>query len=119
MSYSTAHFVGGRSTHSANEQDSFHGFHPEVKSLRGRALRAPTVTTSNCNSFRLAPYPAELQLFYEYSVEFKAGRAVSLADLERAVSNAVALELDVCDALDRPMYKVKTNTRHIFSDTGK
>jgi hypothetical protein len=93
---------------------------PEVTDrLRGRGLSiSSTVATSDCSAIRLAPYPAELQLFYEYSVEFKAGRAVSLRELERAISTHVAHQLDMCDNLGRPVYKVKTASQHGFSDKG-
>ena len=89
------------------------------KLLRGRSLNSPTVTTPECSAIRLSPYAAELHLSYEYSVEFKAGRAVSLTDLQRAIANAVAVQLDMCDTLGRPVFKVKTDTQHKFSDTGR
>ncbi|MGK3749480.1 MAG: hypothetical protein ACI8RD_001775 [Bacillariaceae sp.] len=86
-------------------------------SLRGRELSTQTIATPKCNTIRTSPYPAELQLFYSYSVEFKI--AFSLADIERAIANAVALELDMCDILSRPVYKVKTITGHSFSNSGR
>ncbi|KAG7360852.1 hypothetical protein IV203_035951 [Nitzschia inconspicua] len=85
--------------------------------LRARVLSSATVTTPDCSAIRLAPYPAELQLFYDYSVEFKRGRAVSLTDLERAIANAVAVKLNTCDASGRPLFKVRTDVPHRFSDS--
>lgn len=85
--------------------------------LRARKLTSTTVTTSDCNSIRLSPYPAELQLFYEYSIEFRAGRAVSLTDLEQAIANTVAVRLNICDTSGRPVFKVRTDAPHRFSDT--
>jgi hypothetical protein len=85
--------------------------------LRARKLTSTTVTTSDCNSIRLSPFPAELQLFYEYSVEFRAGRAVSLTDLEQAIANTVADRLNICDTSGRPVFKVRTDAPHRFSDT--
>jgi len=81
----------------------------------GRELSTQTITTPNCNAVRTLPYSAELQLFYSYSVEFN--NAFSLTDIERAISNAVALKLDMCDVQGRPVYKVKT-IRHSFSNSG-
>lgn len=91
---------------------------PQPSVLRGRNLTASTVSTTECDNIRVEPYSAELQLLYEYSAEFEAGKSSSLAGLETAVAHAVALELDMCDELGRPLYKVKTNTRHTFSKTG-
>lgn len=81
----------------------------------GRELSTQTITTPNCNAVRTLPYSAELQLFYSYSVEFN--NAFSLTDIERAIANAVALQLDMCDVQGRPVYKVKT-IKHSFSNSG-
>jgi hypothetical protein len=80
-----------------------------------RRLTAPTLTTTRCNAIHLEDYQAELQLVYSYLVEFAAGGSRSLSGIERAITHAIAQELDDCDVLDRPSYKVKTNTRHAFS----
>jgi hypothetical protein len=87
--------------------------------LRGRALASPTLTTTNCNAIRLEDYRAELQLVYKYVVEFAAGGSRSLIGLQQAIAHAVAQELNSCDILDRPLYKVKTTTQHAFSKDGK
>lgn len=87
--------------------------------LRVRTLSSTTVTTPDCSVIRRAPYPAELQLFYEYSIEFKAGRAVSLTDMERHIANAVAIQLNICDTSGRPVFKVRTDAPHRFSDKSK
>jgi hypothetical protein len=80
-----------------------------------RRLPAPTLTTTRCNVIRHEDYQAELQLVYSYLVEFAAGSSRSLSGVERAITHAVAEELDDCDVIDRPLYKVKTNTRHAIS----
>jgi hypothetical protein len=80
-----------------------------------RRLPAPTLTTTRCNVIRLEDYQAELQLVYSYLVEFATGSSRSLSGVETAITHAVAQELDDCDIIDRPLYKVKTNTRHAFS----
>lgn len=86
----------------------------EGQGLRGyRMLNGNTITTPNCNLIRTAPYPAELQLFYTYSVEINDD--LLLTDMERAIENAVAMELDMCDVEGRPVFKVKTGARHSFS----
>ena len=77
----------------------------------GRNLN--TLTTPNCSTIRTAEYPAELQLFYTYSVEINDD--LLLNDMERAIDNAVAIELDMCDVKGRPVYKVRTSTTHSFS----
>jgi hypothetical protein len=87
--------------------------------LRGRSLVGPTLTTTNCNAIRLEDYQAELQLVYKYLVEFAAGGSRSLHGLQQAITHAVAQELDSCDILDRPLYKIKTTTQHAFSKVGK
>ena len=100
--------------------------HRNVSSVRktpnalrgGRVLNTngSTITTPNCNSIRTAPYPAELQLFYTYSVEINDD--LLLHDMERAIDNAVAIELDMCDLQGRPVYKIRTSTTHSFSTSG-
>ena len=75
-------------------------------------------TTTRCNAIRTDNYEAELRLSYEYEVEFKHGSSRSLEGIERAIIHAIAKELDACDALDRPVYKVKATARHTFSKTG-
>ena len=87
------------------------------KALRGaRALSENTITTPNCNMLRTAEYPAELQLFYTYSVEINDD--LLLYDMERAIDNAGVIELDMCDVTGRPVYKVRTSTIHSFSTSG-
>ena len=78
--------------------------------------RDSTITTPNCNAIRTAPYPAELQLFYTYSVEIN--HDLLLRDMERAIENAVAIELDMCDVEGRPVYKIRTGITHSFSTSG-
>jgi hypothetical protein len=84
-----------------------------------RSLQGPTLTTTNCNVIRLEDYQAELQLLFKYLVEFESGGSRSLRGLEDAIAHAVAQELDSCDAMDRPLYKVNTNTQHDFSKSGE
>ena len=87
------------------------------KALRGgRALSGGTITTPNCSMIRTTEYPAELLLFYTYSVEINDN--LLLQDMERAIDNAVAIELDMCDVTGRPVYKVRTSTTHSFSTSG-
>ena len=81
--------------------------------LRGGRRALNTITTPNCGMVRTAEYPAELQLFYTYSVEINDD--LLLQDMERAIDNAVAIELDMCDATGRPVYKIRTSTVHSFS----
>lgn len=85
-----------------------------------RRLTTKTIATTNCDAIRLEPYPFELQLLYQYSVEVKSGGGISLNeldDIKRAVDHAVANELNMCDGLGRPLFTVKTNSRHSFSKT--
>jgi hypothetical protein len=86
--------------------------------LYHRHLTGETLTTTQCNVIRTEDYAAELQLFYSYLVEFDAGSSRSLAGVETAITHAVAQALDSCDVRDRPMFKVRTNARHIFSTNG-
>ena len=82
-----------------------------------RSLQAAqaAITTTSCNEIRTEDYEAELQLVYEYLVEFKEDSTRSLVGIERGITQAIAQELDACDALDRPVYKVKATSRHTFS----
>ena len=91
---------------------------PKVpNALRGfRVLSVSTITTPNCLATRTAPYPTELHLFYTYAVEINDD--LLLSDMERAINNAVAIELNMCDHQGRPVYKVRTSTTHSFSSTG-
>ena len=82
-------------------------------SLRGSRVLQNTLTTPKCDNIRTADYPAELQLFYTYSVEINDD--LLLYDMERAIDNAVVMELDMCDVQGRPVYKVRTSTAHSFS----
>ena len=89
-----------------------------VPSLRGaRILTGSTITTPKCGNIRTEEYPAELQLFYTYSVEINDD--LLLYDMERAIDNAVVIELDICDVKGRPLYKVRTSTTHSFSTSSK
>ncbi len=89
-----------------------------VPSLRGsRILTGSTITTPKCENIRTEEYPAELQLFYTYSVEISDD--LLLYDMERAIDNAVIIELDMCDVKGRPVYKVRTSTSHSFSTSRK
>jgi hypothetical protein len=90
-----------------------------LSNLRSRSLSDSAISTTDCSNIRLEPYQAQLQLVYEYSVEFEGGQISDLSGLERAIAYAVAFELNMCDDLDRPLYKIKTNTRHNYSKTGK
>lgn len=98
----------------------------DMKMLRGgnqkiiyqRSLTGPTLTTTGCNVIRSDDYKAELQLVYSYLVEFAAGSSRSLRGLEDAIVHAVAQEMSSCDEFDRPLYKVRTNTQHVFSKDG-
>jgi hypothetical protein len=38
--------------------------------------------------------------------------------MEMAIAHAVAQELDTCDDMDRPLFKVKTDAKHAFSKNG-
>eukprot|EP00980_Cylindrotheca_fusiformis_P022943 scaffold9948_cov129-Cylindrotheca_fusiformis.AAC.11 len=98
------------------------------------------IATANCN-FNRKSYNAELQLFYSYIVEFDLGSEVSLGGkhdrctelvgpflpphlertfftllgMETAIALAVAQELDACDDMDRPLFKVRDDTEHVLS----
>ena len=83
--------------------------------LRGVKMRS----TSQCNGLKDASeYDSELQLLYIYLIEFVGTGPPDLTALEDAVSVAIASVLKDCDLFDRPMYVVKTNTKHELSKTG-
>jgi hypothetical protein len=84
-----------------------------------RQLQGPSLTTARCNMIRIEDYQAELQLLYEYEVEFALDSPRSLTSMELLIAHAVVQELDICDEYDRPLYKVKTNARHAFSKDRK
>jgi hypothetical protein len=84
-----------------------------------RQLQGPSLTTARCNMIRIEDYQAELQLLYEYEVEFALDSPRSLTGMELLIAHAVVQELDMCDEYDRPLYKVKTNARHAFSKDRK
>jgi hypothetical protein len=88
-------------------------------STLGRKLQGPSLTTARCNMIRVENYQAELQLLYEYEVEFAFDSPRSLSGMELLIAHAVVQELDVCDEYDRPLYKVQTNARHAFSKDSK
>ena len=79
----------------------------------------PALVTPRCNVIRMEAYQAELQLVYSYFVEFASGKTRNLVGIEQAITYAVAQELDACDEFDRPRYKIKTNTKHVFSKERK
>ena len=110
--------TGSNLTESVGSSKYIISDHEALKVLRGsRLLSGSTITTPNCNMPRIAEYPAELQLFYTYSVEIN--NELLLYDMERAIDNAVAIELDMCDFMGRPVYKIRTSTTHSFSTSGK
>ena len=90
----------------------------QVHQMDTRQLKTRTITTTNCDSVRVDPYPFQLTLLYEYSVEAEAGSAISLDALEQAIVHTVANELNMCDGLGQPLFSVKETARHSFSKTG-
>lgn len=93
----------------------------QLRDLNGyrRLTGPPSLVTPRCNVIRIEAYQAELQLVYSYLVEFATGKPRSLSGVEDAITYAVAQKLDECDEFDRPRYKIKTNTKHVFSKESK
>jgi hypothetical protein len=90
----------------------------QPRNVSHRRLTSKTITTTNCDTVRIDPYPFEMRLLYEYSVEAEGGSAINLDDLEQAIAHAVANELNMCDGLGRPLFSVQTTAKHSFSKTG-
>jgi len=84
--------------------------------LRWRQLT--TLATTKCDAIRQDTYLAELQLSYSYEAEFAAGHSRSLVGLKDALVDAVVEVLDDCDEEDRPVFQVRTNGIHQFSQVG-
>ncbi len=78
----------------------------------------PTISSSACNNLRTDPFPAELELFYFYRIDFIAGTAVDLAIVENVINQAVVLKLNQCDSQDRPLYALDLNPSHVLLQDG-
>lgn len=79
------------------------------KLLRRHRRLAEQVVSRACNVFRVDPYPARLDIMYKYVITFKDD-TIDVEELQRAISIAIAHQLDLCDYNGRPMLAVAANS---------
>ena len=81
--------------------------------------RAQTVVTTSCSNFRSEPYPARLDIFYFYLIEYQEGTRIQLSKLNAAIAHSIATALHDCDEQGRPLFAVKLDQdEHVFASAG-
>jgi len=79
-----------------------------------------TLTSAACPSLRWAAYPARLDLFYFYLVEFPNTTTPDLYGIERAIALGLLDTFQGCNAYGEPVHAVKINDRgHRYSVGGE
>jgi hypothetical protein len=81
---------------------------------------AEVLTSTACPSLRWATYPARLDLFYFYFVEFPRYSLPDLAGVERAIAVGLTEVLEGCNAYGEPLHAVQLNDDgHRYSAGGE
>jgi hypothetical protein len=81
---------------------------------------AEVLTSTACPSLRWATYPARLDLFYFYLVEFPQYNPPDLAGVERAIAVGLTKVLEGCNAYGEPLHAVQLNEDgHRYSAGGE
>ena len=85
----------------------------------GLRRRAQTVVTTLCSNFRPEPYPARLDIFYFYLIEYQEGTSIQLSKLSAAIAQSIATALHDCDEQGRPQFAVELDhEEHVYSSAG-
>ena len=86
----------------------------------GIVVRAETLTSTACPSLRWATFPARLDLFYFYLVEFDNTTTPDLAGVERAIASGLMDHFQGCNAYGEPVHGVQLNEHgHRYSSGGE
>ena len=84
------------------------------------AVQAEMLTSTACPSLRWAVYPARLDLFYFYLIEFANTTTPDLSGIERAIASALIDTFRGCNAYGEPVHGVQLNKQgHRFSSGGE
>ena len=75
----------------------------------GSSANAETLTSLDCPSLRFSLYPARLELFYFYLVEFANTTSPDLPGIERAIAIGLLDSFDGCNAYGEPLHAVRLN----------
>lgn len=80
------------------------------------AVQAELLTSTACPSLRWAIFPARLDLFYFYLIEFDNITAPDLLGIERAIASGLMDTFQGCNAYGEPVHGVQLNERgHRYS----
>ena len=83
-------------------------------------VRAETLTSMACPSLRWTVYPARLDLFYFYRIEFDNTTTPDLPGMERAIGIALLDTFQGCNAYGEPVHAVQLSENfHRYSPGSK
>ena len=84
------------------------------------AEQAELLTSTACPSLRWAVYPARLDLFYFYLIEFDNTTTPDLAGIQRAIASGLIDNFRGCNAYGEPVHGVQLNNEgHRYSSGGE
>lgn len=84
------------------------------------AVQAELLTSTDCPSLRWAVYPARLDLFYFYLIEFANTTTPDLPGIERAIASGLMDSFQGCNAYGEPVHGVQLNEQgHRYSSGGE
>jgi hypothetical protein len=78
--------------------------------LRGpsRLLSTETISTAQCPNIRRQSFPARLDLYYYYRIEYYSSNTLlNLQAFDRAIGAAIIDVFKDCDEQEQPMYAVQ------------
>lgn len=83
-------------------------------------LLGELVVTTACPSIRSEPYLARVDMAYMYELGVGSWDSVDLNAFERSITNAIAMALNECDELGKPLFAVeRASGNHVLSTGGK
>lgn len=92
-----------------------------VLALRRPRLLQETLSTTKCDNVRRSAFPARLDLYYFYLIEFEQDDVIDLKKIDRAIASSLVQVFKDCDEEDQPKYAIFLNPKgHEFqSQQGK
>lgn len=94
----------------------------EAKTHDRELAQGDIVTTAACTNIRIEKYPARLDLYYFYTVEYTSesnGAAVDLTGIESAIAHSVASALSECSEHGWPLFAVEIpSVGHAIAGSG-
>lgn len=87
--------------------------------LRRRFLQE-TISTADCNTIRVEPFPVRLDMYYFYLLEYNDTSVLNLYGVDQTIGAAIIEVLNECDGQGMPMYAVQLSPNdHQLAGGGK